>query len=237
MARRSSPSLHARRPRRALSARRLFQFFAADEIDAEGEQVIQAMMQSYFDSGYEIRAVLRTLFHSDYFNSEQARYARVKGPVELLVGAIRLAGSYRTPTLGAHQLAYQTFYMGQGLLQPPSVEGWHEGLEWIDSGSLLERINFIAKELSNVHNPGVRAIIDRLAAADGGTLTPAQLVDQCLDLMGPLTVDDETRAALVEFAATEGELHLKEHQPGDASEQRVGNLLRMIASTREFQLA
>jgi hypothetical protein len=55
--------------------------------------------------------------------------------------------------------------------------------------------------------------------------------------MGPLTVDDETRAALVAFATTEGDLNLKERQPGDASEQRVGNLLRMIASTREFQLA
>ena len=58
-------------------SRRLFQFFAADDIDAEGEQVIQAMMRSYFDSGYEIRAVLRTLFHSDYFKSK-ARYARVR---------------------------------------------------------------------------------------------------------------------------------------------------------------
>ena len=86
-------------------------------------------------------------------------------------------------------------------------------------------------------NSGVRAIIDRLAAEDGGTLTPAQLVDQCLDLMGPLAVDNETRAALVALAAAEGDLNLKERQPGDASEQRVGNLLRMIASTREFQLA
>jgi uncharacterized protein (DUF1800 family) len=218
-------------------SRRLFQFFAADEIDAEGEQVIEAMMQSYFDSGYEIRAVLRTLFHSRYFTSEKARYARVKGPVELLVSAIRLAGSYRTPTLGAHQLAYQTFYMGQGLLQPPSVEGWHEGMEWIDSGSLVERINFITKELSNVRNPGVRAIIDRLASEPGGTLTSEQLVDQCLDLVGPIAVDDETHAALVEFAAREGDLNLQERQPGDASEQRVGNMLRMIASTREFQRA
>src|SRR5262249_18691422 len=96
-------------------SRRLFQFFAADEIDAEDEQVIQAMTRSYFGSGYEIRAVLRTLFLSDYFKSKTP-YARVKGPVELLVGALRLAGSYRKPTLGTHQLAYQTFYMGQGLL-------------------------------------------------------------------------------------------------------------------------
>lgn len=186
---------------------RLFQFFAADEVDAAAEATIQAMMRSYFDSGYEIRAVLRTLFHSDYFTSEQARYARVKGPVELLVGAIRLAGSYRTPTMGAHRLAYQTFYMGQGLLQPPSVEGWHEGLEWIDSGALVERVNFIAKELSNVHNPGVRTIIDRLAAAASAMLTPSQLVEQCLDLLS-LTVDDETRAALIDFAAAEGDLDL-----------------------------
>jgi len=218
-------------------SRRLFQFFAADEIDAHSEQTIQEMMQSYFDSGYEIRTVLRTLFLSDYFTSEQARYARVKGPVELVVGAIRLAGSYRTPTLGAHQLAYQTFYMGQGLLQPPSVEGWHEGLEWVDSGSLLERINFIAKELSNVQNSGVRAIIARLAAENGGTLMPEQLVDRCLDLVGPLSVHDDTRAALVEFAAMDGALQLKGHRPGDPSERRVGNMLRMIASTREFQLA
>jgi uncharacterized protein (DUF1800 family) len=68
--------------------RRLFQFFAADEIDADGELVVEAMMQSYFDSGHEIRAMLRTLFNSDYFKSERARYARVKGPVELLVGGI-----------------------------------------------------------------------------------------------------------------------------------------------------
>ena len=217
---------------------RLFQFFAADEVDGDSEQVIEAMMQSYFDSGYEIRAVLRTLFLSDYFTSDKARYARVKGPVELLVGAIRQAGSYRSPTLGVHQLAYQGFFMGQGLLQPPSVEGWHEGMEWIDSGSLVERVNFVAQELSSLDKPGVRAIIDRLAGESGGTLTPEQLVDQCLDLLGPVAVEDDTRTALVDFAAAGGgALDLSGHQPGDDAEQRVSNVLRVIASTREYQLA
>ena len=217
---------------------RLFQFFAADKVDSEDEQVVEDMMKSYFDSGYEIRAVLRTLFLSDYFRSEKARYARVKGPVELLVGAIRQAGSYRSPTLGVHQLAYQGFYMGQGLLQPPSVEGWHEGMEWIDSGSLVERVNFVAQELSSLDKPGVRAIIDRLAAENDGVLTPEQLVDQCLDLLGPVAVEDDTREALVDFAAAGGgALNLSGHQAGDAAEQRVSNVLRIIASTREYQLA
>ncbi|GIT44037.1 MAG: hypothetical protein Ct9H300mP11_19730 [Chloroflexota bacterium] len=32
--------------------------------------------------------------------------------------------------------------MGMDLMNPPTVEGWHTGREWIDSGTLVERINF-----------------------------------------------------------------------------------------------
>ncbi len=213
---------------------RLFQYFAADEVDEEGEPVIASMMQTYFDSNHEIRPVLRTLFNSDYFKSEKARFARVKGPVELVVGAVRLAGSYQSPTQGIEQVARQAVYMGQGLLQPPSVEGWHEGIEWVDSGALVERVNFVAHELANVENPGVRNIIDRLA--DEGVLSPPAFVDRCLDLMGPMEVSEETRASLVEFAAHQGDLSLQGHQPGDEAEKRVGGLLSLASATKEFQL-
>ena len=216
---------------------RLFQYFAADEIDEEGEQLIETMMQSYFESGYKIRSVLRTLFNSDYFKSENARYTRVKGPAELLVGAVRQAGSLRTPTLGVVQLANQVTYMGQALLNPPSVEGWHEGSEWIDSGSLVERVNFAARELGDVQNPGVRDMIERLATENGGVLSPERLVDKCLNVLGPVSVSGDTHASLVRFAAIQGDVQLSGHQPGDEVEQRVGNMLRMIASTKEFQLA
>ena len=217
--------------------RRLFQFFASDEIDEDGEPVVRQMMNSYFDSSYEIRPVLRGLFNSDYFKSKAARYSRVKGPIELLVGAIRTAGSYHSPTLGAYELASQAFYMGQELMQPPTVEGWHEGMEWIDSGSLVERVNFAARQVGDVSNPGVRAIIDRLAGEGEGVLTPRRLLDRCLELMGCISVSQETAASLVELASGEGELDLSGHQPGDAAERRVGNMLRLIASTREYQLA
>ncbi len=127
--------------------------------------------------------------------------------------------------------------MGQGLLQPPSVEGWHEGTEWIESGSLVERVNFAAQEVSDVSKPGVRAIIERLANDNGGVLSPEQLVDRCLDLLGPTPASEETRASLIEFAQTHGSVDLRGHQPGDAAEQRVGEVLRLVASSREFQLA
>ena len=215
--------------------RRLFQFFASDEIDEDGEPAVRQMMTSYFDSGYEIRPVLRTLFNSGYFKSERARYSRVKGPVELLVGAIRTAGSYHEPNLGAYDLASQAFYMGQELLQPPTVEGWHEGMEWIDSGSLVERVNFAARQVGDLSNPGVRAIIERLAAE--GVLSPRRLLDGCLEAMGFIRVSPETASSLVEAASREGDLDLRGHRPGDAAEQRVGQMLRLIVSTREYQLA
>ncbi len=216
---------------------RLFQFFAADEVTAGGSRCIAAMKETYFESGYQVRDVLRTLFNSEYFKSSEARFARVKAPVELVVSAIRTAGSHQTPHLGIERVSNNMLYMGQGLLQPPTVEGWHEGTEWIDSGSLVERVNFAAKELSDVSSPGVRAIINRLAATGDGTLTPAEFADSCVDLLGPIDVGDDTRAVLVDYASRQGDLDLRDHEPGDESEQRVGNMLRLIASTREYQLA
>ena len=127
----------------------------------------------------------------------------------------------------AGQFAFATSDTAEGAHPYTIASAWNDA---------ERRITFITKELGNVQNPGVRAIIDRLAAS-GSTLTPAQLVDQCLDLVGPLAVEDDTRAALVEFAARDGELHLQNHQPGDAAEQRIGDMLRIIAATREFQLA
>jgi hypothetical protein len=65
-------------------------------------------------------------------------------------------------------------------------------------------------------------------------LTPPQLVDACLDLMGPLPVRESTRSALITFAEKGGNLVLG---PGDReAEQRVGAMLSMIVATREFQL-
>ncbi|MCX8213679.1 MAG: DUF1800 domain-containing protein [SAR202 cluster bacterium] len=216
---------------------RLFQFFAADEVDDEGSKVIDEMTRAYFESDYEIRAMLRTLFNSDYFKSDTARFARVKGPIELITGAVRMSGSYQTPNLGIGDVVNQAFYMGQGLLNPPTVEGWHEGEEWIDSGALVERVNFVASELGDVDKPGIRAIIDRLATDLGGRLSPSEVVDRCLDLIGPVVVSDNTRSALTEHVSKRGDVDLTSHERGDEPEQRVGELLSLIAATREFQLA
>ena len=216
---------------------RLFQFFAADEVDDEGEKIIEQMIQSYFDSGYEIRSVLRTLFNSDFFKSGAARFARVKAPVELVIGVIRQAGSYREPDLGIEEVSGFSTFMGQGIMQPPSVEGWHEGEEWIESGALLERVNFVAQELGNTSLPGIKRIIERVGSDNGGTLTPDEFVERCLDVIGPIEVEDATRDVLVSHVARRGDIDLRDESVHDESTKRAGELLSLIGSTREFQMA
>jgi uncharacterized protein (DUF1800 family) len=217
-------------------ARHLYNFFVADEPQVPSwnitpprdPQAIDLLARTFKESGYDLSAVLRVLFTSDFF--KQARFAKIKSPSELVVSTLRLTGGAELPRPNyGEEIAMQPTYMGQDLLNPPSVEGWHTGKEWINSGSLMSRINFVADMVGNVNLPGVRDMINRLKAM--GTLSPEALVDACLDLMGPLEVGEETRRELTEQARDGGALHW------DASdaEQRVAEMLQLIVAMREYQ--
>ena len=220
-------------------ATRLFQFFASDDVDSEShDQVISEMMDAYFDSGYEIKSVLRTLFNSDYFKSDECMYSRVKGPVESVVGTARLAGSYQLPQMDVDKLWFQTMFMGQGVLAPPTVEGWHEGVEWIDSGSLVERVNYAAKEFGDTTKSGVRDIISRLSDTYSEQINVPDLVDGCLDLIGPIQVGDHTRNSLIDFVSEFSDNNVLDISSFDSKGSKcVAQTLGLIASTREYQLA
>ena len=97
--------------------------------------------------------------------------------------------------------------MGQKLLDPPTVEGWHTGKEWIDGGLLTSRVNFAVREVSDASKPGIQDLIGRLKASNGSSLSAEAFVDQCLDYVGPLPVGDTTKQYLTEFAEASGELN------------------------------
>jgi uncharacterized protein (DUF1800 family) len=211
-------------------AKRLYLFFVADHPDADAIDDLAAV---YHASHYDLRAMLRALFLSPFFCSERAYYAKVKSPAEHVVGIMRLVGDYAWPKPGFGDISLECRYMGQDLLNPPSVEGWHTGKEWIDTGCLVERVNFGAQQLGDLSKPGVQRIIARLRGY--GEMSPAQFVDACLDLLGPLGASAKTRAALIKYAAQEGPLRLDRED--HAADRRVAELLSLIASTREFQMA
>ena len=145
---------------------------------------------------------------------------------------MRLVGDFSYPKPGLHPITEEIRYMGQDLLNPPTVEGWHTGSEWIDSGTLVERVNFTAGQIGNVELPGVRAVIDRLKS-EGGAMSSEQLVDRCLELLGSYKLPAETRGLLVAQAQKGGVLS----PDSEDFAHRVGQVLRLIVSTQEYQFA
>ena len=223
-------------------SRKLYDWFVADEppvpswrlAEPRDMEAIKVLENAYFDSGYEIGAMLQALFTSDFFRAEASHFAKVKSPVDVVISTMRMVQDHTEPKPGLFDIAMETKYMGLELMNPPTVEGWHMGPEWINSGSLIDRINFASGMLGNTELPGVKSMIDRLMA-QSDLLSADQLVDGCLDLLGPMTVADETRTELVNHVATSGQLrHGSESERTDFT-HRAAEMFQMIATTSEFQ--
>src|SRR6266850_2666049 len=222
-------------------ARHLYNFFVADEPQVPAwsiepprdQKAIDSLTAAFRQSRFDIRSVLRVLFNSSFF--KEARFKHLKSPAEVVVGSLRFVGGYELPRPGYGDLSMQPAYMGQDLLNPPSVEGWHTGPEWINSGSLMARINFVAGLVGDPSLPGIRAIIDRLKTK--GTLSPEQLVDGCLDLLGPVEVSADTRRELVDQAKEWGQISWDREVSAQTADKRVGEMLQLIVATREYQFA
>ena len=223
-------------------SRKLYDWFVADEppvpawrlAEPRDMEAIKALEKAYFDSGYEIKAMLRALFTSDFFKAEAVHFAKVKSPADVVAGTMRMVQDHTEPKPGLFFVAMEPIYMGMDLLNPPTVEGWHMGAEWINSGSLIDRINFASRMLGDTELPGVKSMIERLMA-QGESLSAEQLVEGCLDLVGPMTVADETHQQLVSHAAKAGELrHGSETERAEFA-RRAGEMFQLIATTSEFQ--
>jgi uncharacterized protein (DUF1800 family) len=222
-------------------SRHLYNFFVADEPQVPSwnitpprdPEAIDTLVQAYHESDYDVRAVLRVLFNADFF--KQARFSRVKSPAELVVSTVRLAGNFTAPRFGYQALAAECAFQGQELLNPPSVESWHTGEEWIDGGALVRRVNFAAKFLSDTKAPGVKAIVDRIKAQ--GPLSPEAFVDSCLDLIGPLELNESSYREMLTYVREGGDLRWDTEEASQMSERRVGMLLALIAASREYQFA
>ena len=177
--------------------------------------------------------MLRVLFNSDFF--KEARYRRVKCPAELVAGLVKLTGIYGFPDLGIQRLANATTVMGQKLMDPPTVEGWHTGREWIDGGTLTERVNFSAELIGDASKPGTAALVERVCS--GGRITPEDIVERCLEELGPVEPTDQTRTALIRHAEEAGEITFETEADREAVSARVARILQLIVATKEYQFA
>ena len=221
-------------------SRHLYSFFVSDEppvpewryTPPTNPEAIDELTRVYFDSNYDISAMLKALFNSSYFQSQDSWYSKVKSPVELVAGVLRLTGEFNRPRREIIDRYFQASYMGQFLNNPPSVEGWHQGTDWLDTGTLVERVNFASQQIGDSTKPGIQAMIERIASTPNNVASPENLISVCLEEMGVISVEEDTMKVLIDFASQGHD------QPINASNdgaQRISAALQMVASTKEFQ--
>lgn len=129
-------------------ARNLFVFFIHDH---PSDETVQALADQFVASHFEIAPLVRTLLTSQAFFSSEARYSQITTPVEHVVGVARTldmhAFSEDSQGYLFDQLAGDLASSGMELLNPPGVEGWHEGTAWLQDQWIISRVRALGRTM------------------------------------------------------------------------------------------
>ena len=113
---------------------KLYRFLVNEQVD---QKIVDTLSKDFFDSGYNIMQLLDSIFTATWFYDSKNVGNRIKSPVELMAGIMRmLPMEIANPE---NLIVYQKL-LGQMLLYPPNVAGWPSGKAWIDSSTLLLRM-------------------------------------------------------------------------------------------------
>ncbi|AYZ11162.1 DUF1800 domain-containing protein [Chryseobacterium arthrosphaerae] len=113
---------------------KIYKFFVNEKAD---ESIIDKLSTSFYTSGYDIKKLMTEIFSSAWFYDQKNIGNRIKSPVELMAGIMRILPMHiQNPE---NLIVYQKL-LGQMLLYPPNVAGWPNGKSWIDSSTLMLRL-------------------------------------------------------------------------------------------------
>ncbi|MEG0926218.1 DUF1800 domain-containing protein [Chryseobacterium sp.] len=113
---------------------KIYRFFVNENVD---QDIISRLSSNFYSSGYDIKKLMTEIFSSSWFYDQKNIGNRIKSPVELMAGMMRiLPMQIQNPE---NLIVYQKL-LGQMLLYPPNVSGWPNGKSWIDSSTLMLRL-------------------------------------------------------------------------------------------------
>ncbi|MEJ5104758.1 DUF1800 domain-containing protein [Chryseobacterium sp. MYb328] len=113
---------------------KVYKFFVNENID---QNIVNTLSISFYNSGYDIKKLMTEIFSSSWFYEQKNIGNRIKSPIELMAGMMRiLPMNIQNPE---NLIVYQKL-LGQMLLYPPNVAGWPNGRSWIDSSTLMLRL-------------------------------------------------------------------------------------------------
>lgn len=113
---------------------KIYRFFVNEKLNNE---IIEDLSNQFYASNYNIKELLQNIFSSDWFFREENIGTKIKSPIELMAGMRRILPMEIQNA--QNLIAYQKL-LGQMLLYPPNVAGWPSGKSWIDSSTLMLRL-------------------------------------------------------------------------------------------------
>jgi uncharacterized protein (DUF1800 family) len=167
----------------------LAQHFVSDN---PPEALVKRMTKTFEKSKGDIRAVMTTMIYSPEFWSRAAFRAKVKTPLELVASTVRALGADVDQPL---QMAQWVARIGEPLYQCPTPNGYSDAASsWINTGSLLNRMNF-AVALTNNKIRGAQVDVNSLVGLDVSG-DPKLALDRVETVFLAGQVSDTTRATL-----------------------------------------
>lgn len=113
---------------------KMYKYFVNEKLDTKN---IEWLAARFYKNNYDIASLLKDIFTSDWFYHEKNINTKIKSPIELIVGIRKLF------SMQLAQPQLQIFIqraLGQVLFYPPNVAGWPGGTNWIDSSTLMFRL-------------------------------------------------------------------------------------------------
>ena len=169
---------------------------------------------------------------SEFFKNSM--FKRVKCPAEFIAGVLKLTSEVGPKDDRLASLHGLSTVMGQTLLDPPTVEGWHTGKEWIDGGSLTERINYAVDLVTDMNNSGSKNLVENLISSNE-ELSAEQLVNNVLKNAGYLEVSEQTFDQLLDIASKGPSIG--NNKDTEDLREKIIQLYTLLVSSPEFQLA
>lgn len=116
---------------------KLYKTFVSPRIDAS---FVDEMANKFREADYDISVVLRFMLMHDHFYDEKHRGMIIKSPVELIAHYKML---FQLQLKKPNNMIKLQKGLGQVLFLPPNVAGWPGDRNWIDSTTLLLRLNLM----------------------------------------------------------------------------------------------
>jgi uncharacterized protein (DUF1800 family) len=178
-------------------AARLWRFFA---YESPSTADLQPLVDAYHSQNHSVGAMMRALLTSPAFYSSKAYRARIKSPIEFVVGAFRNLGL--TGIEQSKQVLAALEVMGQAPYDPPNVAGWpgdQASANWINTGAWMARVNTINTLVVYMNNSSdfMQRLQDDIQKQN--ISTPDAFVDYVLTQLVDDQIDSARRQMLIDY--------------------------------------